>query len=294
MMDWDGVQVFLAVARAKGIRSAAAGLGLSHSTVSRRLESFESRLGVRLFDRLPEGYGLTDAGEHMLPAAERIEAEFLHIERRLAGLDRHPSGLIRFTLPPVLVTHLAMDLLREFTQAYSGIRIEVVPTHEIVDLDRRDADVAIRFTDAPPGHLVGRRLPPFNYAVYGLKKRIRRYDPAAACWIVWREQDGFVRKVTRGEHVSTAAAVTVPDVAAQVAAVRAGIGIAMLPCFVADRERDLARLPPGRIYAATDAWLLTHPELRTTERVRVFVRFVADALEHRAPELAGLPLQGSE
>jgi DNA-binding transcriptional LysR family regulator len=108
MKDWDDLRYFLAVARKGSIRAAAATLAVNHSTVSRRIDAFETRLGVRAFERLPGGYFLTQAGEELIQHAERVEKEMIAAERRVAGRDAKLSGLLRVTLPDSFAQCLLM------------------------------------------------------------------------------------------------------------------------------------------------------------------------------------------
>ena len=283
MADWDDLRFFLAVARRGSIRGAAQDLGVNHSTVSRRVGALERKLGVRLFERMPGGYFTTPAGEEMRGAAERIEHEVTTADCRVAGRDKRPGGLVRVTLTEALAQNLLMPDLVAFSEAYPGIELELRLTPDMADLSKREADVAIRLSNEPPGHLIGRRLLKYARATYASDDYLARHgSPGELRWIGWndvvpdpqwgRESDYPKVPIRHRIHHSTG----------QLEAAKAGMGLTMLPCFMGDAEPTLRRLPPGTATPDRDIWLLTHEDLRNTARVRTFLAFMADAiLRHR-------------
>ncbi|MEN8196747.1 MAG: LysR family transcriptional regulator, partial [Pseudomonadota bacterium] len=177
-MDWDDLRFFLAVAHKGSIRAAAAALGVNHSTVSRRIDGFERKLGVRLFERLPTGYLVTPAGEDMMQSARRMEEEAAAIDRRVAGRDHRLSGPLRVTMPDSLAQKLLMPDIVAFSDRHPEIELELVISYVFADLNKREADVAIRMANDPPGHLVGRRVVRQAKAVYASRDYLARHDPA--------------------------------------------------------------------------------------------------------------------
>src|ERR1700733_7629386 len=144
MTDWDDVRYFLAIAREGSVRAAAERLGVTHSTVLRRITQFEERLGAQMFEKLPSGYRLTNAGEEILEFAEQMEASSNRLETRVFGRDQSVHGRLRVTLPPTLATHLLMPDFADFTRLHPEVEIEILPAGELVNLTNREADVAIR------------------------------------------------------------------------------------------------------------------------------------------------------
>lgn len=293
-MNWDDLKVFLAVARCGSVRGAAELLDVSHSTVLRRLDGFEERLGVALFVRLATGYALTEAGAALRPRAERIEEDAFAFEREAAGSQEEQRGKLSVTMPePVASLYLAPHLVR-FRDANPGLTLEFVFTYDVLDLARRDADMAIRCTEAPDPTLVGRRLPRFAEATYAAPGYLDAFDlddpDGGACWIGWREDDTpWIEGSAFPELPSRWRA---PNVSAQLALCRAGFGLAQLPCFVGDRVHDLVRAPGAAVAPGFDAWILYHEDLRANPRVRLFTDFVcrvlkadADLFEGRAPRV---------
>ena len=281
-MDWDDLKYFLATARKGSIRAAAETLGVNHSTVSRRLAGFEDKLGVRLFERMPGGYLTTQAGEDMVRSAERIEDEIAALDRRIAGRDTSLTGLLRVTVPGPWPF---MQDIAAFAHANPGIELEVAGTTDIANLTRREADVAVRFSNDPPGHLVGRRLLQYAVAVYASPGYLADHDmqrsPAAVNWIGWNDPVPDPQWVRESAFPKSPARHRLDDLSLQVQAAKAGLGISILPCFIADNEPGLVRVPPGDTLPGRDLWLLTHEDLRYTARVRKFIDFMADAILKR-------------
>lgn len=289
---WDDLRLFLAVARAGSLSGAARELGVNHSTVFRRIGAFEGRIGVRLFDR-PQGggYTLTPAGEEMHDAALRIEDEVASLGRRLAGRDLRLGGTVRLTTVDMLALGLLPRHLAAFRTAYPGIEIEVVVSNEALSLTRREADVALRVADAPPEYLVGRRVGRLAFAVYGAAAVVQPgpadTDLRARDWIGLDSEHAplarrFARFLPGVRPVYRA-----NSVAAVIAAAKAGIGLAPLPCGLADTEPALRRVAPLPEDFALDLWMLTHEDLRTTARIRAFLDFLAEALARERDLLEG-------
>lgn len=291
MKDWDDFRHFLAVARKGSIRAAAAELGVNHSTVSRRIDAFEKRLEVRVFERLPSGYFLTPAGEEMLGSAERVEAEMTAAERRVAGRDARLGGLLRVTLPDSLAQKLLMPDLVAFSEAHTEIVLELDVTTSMADLARREADVAIRLSNDPPGYLVGRRLLKYAKAIYASEAYLARQDPIAGnetmAWIGWNDAVPDPQWVRESPYPRAPARNRIFNSMVQLEATKAGMGLGMLPCYMADVEPVLRRLPPGRPIPDRDIWLLTHEDLRHTARVRRFLDFIAEAILAKRDLLEG-------
>ena len=285
-MDWDNLRIFLALAQQKSVRGAAGALGVSHSTVSRRIESFEDSLGVRLFERLPDGFVLTPFGEDMMQTARRLEEAVNGLERRVLGQDARLRGDLRVTMPDLLAAKLLMPDLVAFGKRYPDINLEVAISYTPFDLSRREADVAIRITRDPPEALVGRKIITYARATYASRAYLAEHDPVAepdsVTWIGWDDRSRHPRWVRETSFPGAPVRGRLNNAMVQLAAAKAGMGLAMLPCFMGDTEADLLRVPPGKPEPAWDIWILTHEDLRATARVRAFMDFMADAfLGHR-------------
>lgn len=290
-MDWDDLKVFLSLLRSPNIRAAAERLGVSHSTVSRRLAGLEAALGAKLFLRHADGLTPTETAIALIGPAERMESEVQRLQMELLGRDARLTGRLRLSLPPPLAQHLMMPILADFMKAYPAIDLEVISTLGFSDLDRQHADVAIRFQHNPDPHLVGRRLPEVAYSVYASADYIARHRfhgaEANAEWIIWSENDrrsGWFRGTALPD---CGTGPIIPDPMAQIAAARAGLGMVYTLCFIADADPTLHRVPGVGVMQDRPAWILTHPDARSSQRVRVCVNFICDALTRHSRALAG-------
>ena len=286
--NWDDLRMFLAVARAGTLSGAARDMGVNHSTVFRRIGAFEESLGVRLFDRLPHGYALTAAGEEMEQSALRGEAEIAALDRRVTGQDLRLSGVVRITTVDMLAQGLLPRHLLTFRHAYPGIEIELTVGNATLNLTRREADVALRIGNQPPEALVGRRVGRLVFAVYGTAQTLNASAPLVEQpWIGFNAEHAPLVREFAEFLPGVRPAFRVNSVAAAITAAKAGIGLATLPCGVADLDPDLMRVAGLPDSFTLDLWLLTHEDLRRSARIRAFLDFMAEALAQEAPLLEG-------
>lgn len=292
MVNWDDYRIFLAVAREKSIRKASLKLGVSHSTVLRRITLFEEALGVRLFDRMPTGYFTTEAGDELMPSALEIEERTITDLRKIAGRDTELSGNIRVTMPGFLTSHLLMPDLQRFRRAYPGIELEINTAYSHVDLTKREADVALRISNDVPENLFGRRVIEITRAAYANEDYLANYvnpkNNAQASWIGWSDSTSFTNWIEKSDFPNAPLGLVVHDPQATLDAVKVGMGMAILPCFVGDVEPQLYRVPPGTMELYRSLWVLTHEDLRNTARIRIFISFIADAILQYEDTISGL------
>lgn len=289
--EWGDLQIFLALYRGKSIRAAAISLGVSHSTVSRRLAGMEDSLKVKLFARSAEGLMASTAAETMIARAERVESEILNLQRDVVGQDTLLAGPVRITMPPSVAQHLIMPHLAEFADLYPDVALEVVSTYRIADMSRRDADIAIRFQEAPNGDLFGRRLPSFADGIYGAPHYVEKHSFTGSNptghWLGWGEGERSPKWALATPFDRCTVLHETHGLLAQVEAVKAGLGMAILPCFLGDADPALMRVPGAGIIEGRPGWVLTHPDLKTSERVRACVRFLVQKIETHTPLVSG-------
>lgn len=290
-MNWDDLKIFLTVAKEGSARSAAEKLSIHHSTVTRRIEAFESSQKTRLFDRFPTGYALTIAGEELLQAVTRVENEINGIERHILGQDIQLQGDIRVTMPDCLAIGLLMPDLVNFMESYPGVNLVVLLSYDLLNLTKREADVAIRVTDNPPEHLVGRKVSHVQCATYASPNYIKQNGLPkcldSAHWIGWDSPTSNPEWLRKTEFPSLPLRGRLNNVLAQVAAAKAGLGVASLPCFMGDREPELQRIFPGQSRPCHDIWVLTHRDLVSTLRIQTFMDFMAAAFRQKKDQLEG-------
>ena len=290
MEDWNELRLVLSVARAGSLTSTAGLLGIDHSTVFRRLNALEQRLAVRLFERLPGGvYQLTGAGERMAAAAERMEDEALALARDIAGSDRRLSGRLRVTSSETLAYSRLTKHLADFRTIHPGIVVELAIENRVLSLSRREADVALRPIRPREGDLWGRKLSGVAWTFFAAPDYLDAHggpiEGTAALGthslIGWEETAGGImaadwldRNVLADSFVYRTNSLVNQSVAA-----KAGIGLALLPCYLGDGEAGLVRALAEPIEElAGEFWIVTHQDLKATARVRAFFDVVGEGL----------------
>lgn len=293
-MDWNDLRAFLGVTRTGSLTQASAELRVSQSTVSRRITDLEASLNLHLFTRHQTGYFLTDEGREILRLAMHVEESVAALGRAAAGFDKNPAGVVRLATSENLATDLVIPALPTFYERYPGIKLEIITGIAMTDLGRHEADMALRVVRPTQGNLTVRRVGVMTYSVYASADYLRRHralgdDPfKGRAFVTWDEKHS---------HLPAAVwlAKTVPDAAialvtsglpAQVAAVRAGLGLAVLPDFLASSD-DLVRVVPSDQLFRNEVWLVTHAELSGTARIRAVGDFLADQIVKANPELSG-------
>jgi DNA-binding transcriptional LysR family regulator len=294
MLSWDDFRYVKAVAGGRSLAAAADHLGVNHSTVFRRLAQIEGRLGSRLFERSRSGYTLTPCGEEMVRLAEQMESEIVSFERQVTGRDLRPSGELRVTTNDALLAYILPDILVGFRRAYPEILLDVLISNQSLNLTRRDADVAIRGTYRAPDTLVGRRVATFGCAVYGPGAAGNGLsDPdhlvQSGGWVGLNEHLAGTRMAKwLRDHVPAERIVyRVNSVLGLAEAVAAGIGFGLVPCFLGSSVSNLAQLSLPIAGIGADLWLLTHPDLRQTARVRAFMDYASAELGKKRKFIEG-------
>jgi DNA-binding transcriptional LysR family regulator len=288
-LSWEDFRVVKAIADARSLGGAAQALALNHSTVFRRLQSIEHQLGSRLFERNRGAYVLTPCGEEMVRLAERMGEEIVTFERQAAGHDLRPAGDLRVTTNDTLLVHLLPAVLAAFRRAYPEIVLDLMVSNQAFNLSKRDADVALRATDAPPETLVGRRICAIAWAIFGAQDRAFEGDERQFDWVGFGDNlAGLKAAKWLADHVAPERVVyKINTVLGLAEAAAAGIGLVLLPCFIGANTPGLRRLSAVKPELENGLWLLTHPDLRQTARVRAFMDFAAAEIAQRRPMLEG-------
>jgi molybdate transport repressor ModE-like protein len=284
MINWDDLRYLLAVARSGSMSGAARELEVNHATVIRRVKNLEELLGTRLFERQGHTYVITPAGQVAFDAAERMEAQSVGVERQVLGQATDLSGRIRVTAPEPMGRTYLLPAIREFNELYPDILIDLSLSMRSYDLGMREADVAFRVTENPPEDLVGNKLATLQMAVYARRgeslapedvRRVISVEHLLQEKVNWEDRyfpDAKVSLVTDS-----------PAVAAD--AVKEGFGVAMLPTGIGELDPELERIPSIPPETGSEIWLLTHLDIRSNARMRVFRDFMQEYFARRAPEL---------
>lgn len=284
MFDWNDLKYFLAVARGGSTLAAARILGASQSTVHRRLTELEKHIGCKLAKRSPSGYQLTDIGQRLFEHAERAEEVISTFERHALAASTALTGSVRVTCSSTMADRLAKStLIGGFHAQYPGLRVEFIITDKYLDLSKGQADVAIRTGEVADENLIGRKIAEVPWAVYATRSYLEHHGRPE------RMQDLNQHLVIAfdGEIANYAAARWLRSVApkakiaarsdnwaAFLAAVKTGVGLGPLPMHHGDREKELVRMINTQPRVVSQFWLLMHPDMRHTPRVRAFFDYV--------------------
>jgi DNA-binding transcriptional LysR family regulator len=268
-MDWNDLRYVLAVSRAGTLAAAARRLRVDQTTVARRLAEAERALGACLFERVDGSLRPTRVGEAAIFQAERVEQEVEVLERGIGGADARVAGSVRLTAVPVLVNRLLVPASAALQDAHPGLRLELIADSRNASLTRREADIALRFARPDSGRdVLARRIGHVGYALYGPRRRAKTLP-----WLAYDEsfahlpQARWIEQARGGEPVAPLA---LSDAEAIAAAVRAGLGKSLLPCFAADRDPGLRRLG-DRVVLTRELWLLTHAAMRHQARIAAVI-----------------------
>lgn len=293
MLDWDDLHSFLAITRHGNLSAAARALKVTQTTMGRRLDALHARAGVKLLERTPSGYVLTSAGERVLANVERMEAEAFSVERAITGEDARLEGEVRIATVEALAAHILIPSLGDFAARYPGIAVEVDVDTRSLSLSRREADVAVRLAAFEQHEAIVRKAGEMAFGVYAAESYLAAHgvpDLAGGA-------PGHRAIALQGTLLATpegkwfAAATAKAHVAlrtnsrdGQLAAARAGMGLACLPRYLGDGVAGLAHLaeaaPPHR-----DIWIGVHRDTRWTPRIRAVLDHLATTLEAARPRL---------
>jgi DNA-binding transcriptional LysR family regulator len=287
MLDWNDLRFFLELARQGKLVQAAARLHVDHTTVSRRISALESQLEVRLFDRSPRGYQLTDAGVRLMPYAESMESSSNRIYQEIAGKDAWLGGTVRVSTPEALGSQVIARHIHEFRAEHPDIEIELVAETRRASLSKREADIAVIFSRPQSGRLVAWKLCDYRLRVYGSKDYLSQHEAITTPTDL--ERHGFVSyiddMIEMPELRYLESIVKKPNVVfcssniiAQFNAILQGIGLGVVHCFMAEREPDLQSVLADEIAIDRSYWLVVHEDLRHVARIDAVCRFLTRIL----------------
>jgi len=281
-INWDNLRYVLMVANKGSISAAARELDVNRTTVLRRINRFQQDLNCRIFDRGDAGYILTPEAEKMINAAREVENTLFNMQRQIAGRELRLEGEVRVTTTDTFILSVLGPHLASFSQRHPHIVVDLLVTNSILDLNRRDADVAIRPTGQPEGNLVGQRLCDIEFGFYALPELLARApaDISAGRWIGFA--DDFATTPV-GNWLG--GAVEQRNICARCDSfvgvrclAEAGIGFALLPCLLGDDSPSLRRASEPIAEVTTGLWILTHPDLARSARVHAFIDHFSEAL----------------
>jgi len=279
-VNWEDLKVLLALTRHKSTRGAAGKLGVSNTTVARRLDELEEQIGGKLFDRTPEGYLVTPLAEKLLPTVKYVEDLLIEAERSVAGVDATMEGTIRVNLHTSPQTGHILSALAEFSRDYPKITLDIFGSESMPDLSRREADFSIRGLRSgsrPPKDVVGSKLGRLSFSTYVHKDLLTESKKNGKALTFIRASDEVIREhkidtkiddtdqyladYLRGRH-------TVRSIPLSAAAVRAKLGASLLPCYVFSNDKTIVRPSDAKVMLWGHIWLMHHKDLRQSARIR--------------------------
>lgn len=296
MFDWSDLRQFLAVHRAGTLSGAARELAVDQTTVGRHLTRLEQALGTLLFERRSSGFVITPAGRELLPMAERMEEDALAVERVSMGRDRKLEGLVRITTTEALGSRFLAPHLKSLMQRYPGLQLEVLTAFRALNLSRHEADVALRILPTTQASLLVRRVGGFASAVYACRAYVAaRGAPKSVADLAAHPLLGFDDSLAKTAEVKWLEraragrpfAMRSNSTNTLLAGVRAGLGVALLPCFVADPEPDVVRVLGQHVEVTRDVWVVVHREMARVPRVRAVASFLGDVVRKEQRLLMG-------
>jgi DNA-binding transcriptional LysR family regulator len=289
MFDWSDLRHFLAVHRTGSLAKAGKALHVDQTTVGRRIAQLEQGLGAKLFDRLPDGLRLTEAGRDVLCIAERLEAEALVLDRLVRGRDVNPEGIVRITTSEAFGARFLAPRLGVVRAKYPGVRLEVVTDVRNFNLSRREADIAVRMSATEQDGLVVKTVATVGFALYGATSYVaKRGAPRTTADLAAHDVLGYEESLVRTpeERWITEATGGAPFAIRSNstnllhAAIQQGLGVGMLPCWMGDGDATLERLLPSDAYVQRPLTLVVHEDVRRVARTRLVFEAL-DALFRR-------------
>jgi DNA-binding transcriptional LysR family regulator len=282
------LRAFLAIARSGRLTGAAARLQVDHMTLSRRIGALEHGLKAKLFDRSPQGYTLTEAGQRLLPIAEEIERLALGAQEMVGGSAASLSGSVRIGSPEGFASYFLAPRISRLTERHPQLNIQLVATSAAFSLSRRDADLVIAVGRPPSGRLQAVKLIDYDLALYAAPAYLAKHQAIAGMGdlkshrLVSYVGDllSYPELDVRDEIAPEGAtAFESSNLVTQLKATRAGAGLCVLPAFAVGAESGLVRVLPGAVRFTRSFWLIVHQDLAGLARVKAVLRFITDEVQ---------------
>lgn len=288
-MDWNALKVFLAISKQGSLAGAARVLEVNHSTVFRRLKTLEDSLGGTLFNRINNHYEPTPLGVELLAKAQAIETSVFEIERYIVGKEFQPKGCVKVTAPPNITYRYLPSILANFKKAYPDIEVELLVSNSNVNMSTRQADIAIRATPNPPEYLIGRQVSTLNWSLFASHDYVEKTQPLTAFDDL--HQHDLISATGELQHLpafqwiesnyKASIEVRADDLTAMASLAQTGHGLAALP--EDQHSKHLVKLIPLPHVAPSQLWVLTHPDLRNTQRIKLLMNHFVTALSAQWP-----------
>lgn len=291
--DWEYLPYFLAVARAGSLRAGAVLLNANYGTVNRNILALESSYGTSLFTRSKRGFTLTEAGHSLLPIAEQTEISVVSARKQIEGHDKSESGVIRFSVTPMLAYEIIAPIIARFALKYPDIQVELHVTSNVENINRNETDISLRAADEVKDDVVGRKLYPLAIGAYASQQYIdtkfTQADPMGKEleWLGYEDDASDSKWLATSPYPQAKIRHMVTDGPMRLSLLRNHCGMSYIPVIFEKIFPDLCRVPNTEIRLAQPLWVLLHTDLRNTIRVRRFVDFLSDELMALCDDMQG-------
>ena len=296
MYDWNDLRYFLELSRQGKLVKAALRLQVDHTTVSRRIASLEKQLQARLFDKSPTGYQLTDAGMRLLPMAEKIESQSNQLYQALSGKDARLSGTVRISTSEGIGAQVIARHIGEFRAEHPDIEIELMADTRRTSLSKREADIAITFSRPESGRLKGWKLCDYRLKLYGSRTYLDNHSKIESLEdlahhpfvsyiddLIEMPELRYFESTFKNPHVVFRST----NLNAQYNAIRSGVGLGLVHCFMTANDPQLVAVLPEQIMVQRSFWLMVHEDLRDVARVDAVCRFITRLLRDNEALMMG-------
>ena len=288
-VQWDDLKTIMLLVHHGSLAGAAAALGVSYTTVARRVSRAEAALGERLFERLADGYQPTEAAQLIATHAEAMQDSEDAMMRQLMGRDARLTGTLTLTAPQLMVECVLAPTLARFSQAHPEVELIVKATNDKLDLNRREADMGIRVSRDPGDTLQGLRLTEQHSAVFAtpaLAARMAAAPNAQIDWIVFKELVSLPKQV-RAAFPNARARYIFDDMVAMIGAAKAGLGALRMPMILGRNCPELVQVPQIAPWPYMDIWLVGHPDVWPGAKLKAFRDMLKADLRPRKSEFLG-------
>ncbi|SDZ61244.1 transcriptional regulator, LysR family [Jannaschia faecimaris] len=281
-LDWNEIRYFLELVRAGSIKSAADVLDVNQTTVSRRISALEANLSTRLINRSGKQWNLTAAGERLVPQAELMSDHVNTIQREILAEADELRGLVRVTTGELAFRIWLLPILKQFMKDHPKIELQLLAGSQVLNLDSREADIAVRFSKSPPEDTIAKRVSGIAYHTYGSpqlqKQFLANAEDSELPILAFANERKAIPDWAKHHLPNAKQIVLLDDLSVMLEAAKLGMGVAQLPCMIADHDPDLVRIFPANSSTDWGVWVLSHVDLRTTARVRALRNAIVSGL----------------
>ena len=295
-MNWNDIRYLLAVSRHGVLTGASRELKVSQSTVARRIETLETALRTRLFERHTNGYELTEGGRGMVDRAIPIESQMVELLDDFKGRDTEVSGVVRISTIETLAVPILIPRLAAFRQTYPGLSLGIAIQASFARLPQREADIGLRLCRPEQGLFIVKRLGTISFGLYGSPDYLARHPVVDGSspvnghqLIAWADPLSYIAlpRLMKSWTTESGTALNVDSMQAQVLAIRSGFGLGILPCIMAGKDKELVRVNSRQFHHEETIWLVVHSDIHRARRIRIVSDFLEATINEQQPALSG-------